>query len=372
MDKDVLAALHRAIEAGSKDLPEKVLTSLKAPEKEAFLKKLVEPGYVAKKGKKYTVTEAGQAAYEAAPPEMLEELKSGPLLDLLVLVKTKKGKLTAGDRTKHQALIAEATARGYLAPGEAANALVVLPEGELRLIARAEMGEQIQQLRPMLVGTETRVKALLQRLGQELPTAESEESLATRLMKEADAALFRLAEVIARVEAVTEVAQLGKQAQAKAEAVLEKVREELRQLQALHQIVEQERASLTDLEPRLGAFLDRLEKLEQTAPKPAEEKPVPVPSAPTQSGPSEEQVWEATRAAYAELVKESNVKIPELFDRVQVRFPGLQLKQYHDLLLKWKEQDRLTLQLCGHRDAEPRSSEGIEGLKGLYFYVQMN
>lgn len=370
MDKDVLAALHRAIEAGSKDLPEKVLTSLKAPEKEAFLKKLVEPGYVAKKGKKYTVTEPGQAAYHTAPPEMLEELRSGPLLDLLVLVKTRKGRLTAGDRTRHQTLIEEGKTKGYLQDGPRAGTLELLPEGELRLIARAEMGEQIQQLRPMLVGTETRVKALLQRLGQELPTAESEESLATRLMKEADAALFRLAEVIARVEAVPEVAQLGKQAQAKAEAVLEKVREELRQLQALHQAVELERASLAGLEPRLGAFLDRLEKLEQPAPKPAEEKP--VPSAPTPSGPTEEQLWEATRAAYAELVKESNVKIPELFDRVQAQFRDLQLKQYHDLLMRWKEQDRLTLQLCGHRDAEPRSSEGIEGLKGLYFYVQMN
>ena len=83
-------------------------------------------------------------------------------------------------------------------------------------------------------------------------------------------------------------------------------------------------------------------------------------------------MWEATRTAHAKLDKESSVKIPELYDEVRSRFPSLTLKQFHDALLRWKESDRVTLQLCGNREAEKRAVEGIEGSKGLYFYVVMN
>ena len=49
----------------------------------------------------------------------------------------------------------------------------------------------------------------------------------------------------------------------------------------------------------------------------------------------------------------------------------LTLKQYHAALLAWKDQDRLTLQVCSNRHAEARAAEGIEGPKGLLFYVAM-
>lgn len=99
--------------------------------------------------------------------------------------------------------------------------------------------------------------------------------------------------------------------------------------------------------------------------QPAEKKPAAGKQA------SEADTFEATKQAWSELTKEGNVNIPELYDAVAEQIPGLTLPEFHKMLLQWKADDLITLQLNGHRDAFPRSSEGIEGQKGLYFFVQL-
>lgn len=99
--------------------------------------------------------------------------------------------------------------------------------------------------------------------------------------------------------------------------------------------------------------------------QPAEKKPAAGKQA------SEADTFEATKQAWSELTKEGNVNIPELYDAVAEQIPGLTLPEFHKMLLQWKKDDLITLQLNGHRDAFPRSNEGIEGQKGLYFFVQL-
>lgn len=115
-----------------------------------------------------------------------------------------------------------------------------------------------------------------------------------------------------------------------------------------------------------------LSKLGQTAdPKPAAAPEKKQPEKQPEKA-TEQSVLDAFKGAYTKLNKEGTVKIPELFDAIAERVPGLTSEQFGKMLLKWKEDDLITLQVVGHRDAEPRSSEGIEGQKGMYFYVVAN
>jgi len=98
--------------------------------------------------------------------------------------------------------------------------------------------------------------------------------------------------------------------------------------------------------------------------------PEPKKTASTQ--PSEASAFDAMKKAWVELNKENNVKIPELFDEVAAQVPGLTQEQFYGMLKQWKKDDLITLQLIGHRDAEPRGSEALWDTKGSYFYVQMN
>jgi hypothetical protein len=87
-------------------------------------------------------------------------------------------------------------------------------------------------------------------------------------------------------------------------------------------------------------------------------------------------VWDATHRAYDHLRRETIriggiVKVPELTDAVQKAVPGLTPAAFHDLLQKWQQEDRLTLQLCNDPRLEPRAAEGIQSPRGLLFYVQM-
>lgn len=102
----------------------------------------------------------------------------------------------------------------------------------------------------------------------------------------------------------------------------------------------------------------------RTAGKGAEAPPAPAPLAePAASAPDEPKVWESFRRAEQAERKRgaanetSNVKVPELFDHVRAEHPGLTTEQFHSLLQKWQDEDRLTLQAVNDPSAEPRAGE---------------
>lgn len=119
---------------------------------------------------------------------------------------------------------------------------------------------------------------------------------------------------------------------------------------------------------KLGAVLGGKKPAAKKEPK---VKPEPKKPASRQQL-SEASTFDATKEAWTKLNREGNVKIPELFDAVAEQIPGLTRPQFDKMLLQWKADDLITLQVMNMRDAEPRGNEGIEGQKGSYFYVQLN
>lgn len=99
------------------------------------------------------------------------------------------------------------------------------------------------------------------------------------------------------------------------------------------------------------------------------------PPSPTRETP-EADTWKTTRTAFEELKRAAIrsgglVKVPELTDAVRSSHPELTPARFHDLLLKWRGEDRLSLQVCSEKWLEPRGDEGIQSKHGLLFYVQM-
>lgn len=93
--------------------------------------------------------------------------------------------------------------------------------------------------------------------------------------------------------------------------------------------------------------------------KPAEKKVV-----------AEKDVLNDTLHAYEKLHKEGTVKIPELLDAVKKVHPGITQEQFHDLLLKWRDEDKVTLQTLNIVEAESRGGEAItKGGKRLFYIV---
>ena len=110
---------------------------------------------------------------------------------------------------------------------------------------------------------------------------------------------------------------------------------------------------------------------------PVEGKPTEVKPEAKGSGIDEESVYDAMSEGYDRLKQQDMringiVKIPELHDEVKKRIPNLSREDFHNLLAKWKQDDRLSLQVVNDRHLEPRSDEAfIDGHKNL-FYIRKN
>lgn len=77
-------------------------------------------------------------------------------------------------------------------------------------------------------------------------------------------------------------------------------------------------------------------------------------------------------AAVKELSKRGAVKIPEVLDTLKKSHPSLTQEQFHGLLKKLKDEDKITLEIANSPNAEIRSGEGIQTSRGLQFYVHLN
>ena len=96
-----------------------------------------------------------------------------------------------------------------------------------------------------------------------------------------------------------------------------------------------------------------------------------VPSAP-KTAPPEAEVWRETEQAARTLGRDGKlIKIPELSDRVREAAPGLDADQFLKMLGRWRDEDRLALQVCDDPRLEARANEGIRTQRGLLYYVHL-
>jgi hypothetical protein len=387
-------AIDKAIEAGGSNLTAKAIVGT-GSSATALLDEMCSAGHFEKTGgktPKYSLTEKGRLAWEQdAPEDRRQQVRQGEqerervaLLGFLTLVAKKQGKaLTKTELPRFPAPVRQqACDGGLIEPGPKPNTYLLLPAGEVMLQAEQPIEDQLTRLRQLAQQTVGQWRAAQKRLGQELeghpsqPLQAAADGLAergTEAFRVFDSALTELASFSALLSA-------GRQLRAEVEASCRLAREtveaekaRLEGLEArLRQQAEQQHKHAEALEQRLEErFRDlarRLDVREAAAEGPRQHDSPALPP--------EGAVLEATQAAYQRLRQESLrlggiVKVPELTDAVRKHIPSLSPAAFHDLLSKWQQEDRLTLQLCNDPRLEPRAAEGIHSSRGLLFYIQM-
>jgi hypothetical protein len=210
------------------------------------------------------------------------------------------------------------------------------------------------------------------------------EEVVADLRGKVEAAQTAYEEAMERVEGVASLLHVARKARETiqtAEETLRRVEEEAARLREHEARQDPKLRQLeTELKQFRQAFESRLAALEQrpanaTASEPTHQA-TPATDTPPAHTPSEEAVWQAARRAHEELRRAAMllggiVKVPELTDKVVKAVPGLSREAFHDDLQQWQQDDRLVLQVCNDRSAEPRAPEGIESPRGLLFYVEM-
>ena len=394
MGLTVLQALDKAIDAGDAGIGAKDIgVTGKGPN---ILDELCSSGFLSKgKGKspKYTITPEGRAAWERdASPERRQQVKHVEqqekhkvLIEFLTVVQGKPGAaLSKGDLSRFpDSLRQDACDRRLVEPGTKKNTYQILAEGDELLLAAQPPEQQIQRLRELHQQTVGKWKAVNQRLGQELETLGDGDvrAAAVELANRGLHAYRAFDEALAEMGAFAGLVTITQRLKASIETAgteagrrLGGEKERLADLeQRLRQNAEQQRQDLEEFERRLMHRLDDIAK-QMAAVAVNAVPPHPKPDVP--SAPSEAAVWETARRAYEELKKETFriggiVKVPDLTDRVRVDFADLTPAAIHEMLQKWQQADRLTLQLCNDPRLEPRAAEGIRSPRGLLFYVQM-
>ena len=289
MEKDLQAALHRALLTGGAQLtPAQIAGDLKGKDQKALVARLVEANYLVANPKKLDVTDAGRTAWTAATtPTERAEVEDRPILALLQVLETKKGKLSAADQKKHAAALAKAIARGLIAD-RGKSGYAILRPGEALRLAQLPVAEQVAHARERLAAVKSEVAAVVEKVTRLLPAG----------LDALDPAklLAPLEAQLAECAAFATVQTLGS-----------KLRDELtRDAAAQRDAVAACTSEVAELRTRLAALETTLAaavaKLPHTTP------PTPTPVA-TATAPTEE-LWTATRTAYEMLTKEGSVKIP--------------------------------------------------------------
>jgi hypothetical protein len=275
----------------------------------------------------------------------------------------------------------KAVAKG-LVEATGANAYRLLPAGEMELLGEQPIETQIARLKEqhdeLGKGWHAASKKVLGELtalgGKELETLRS---AAVGLEEQQRRAFGDLEAVLRRLEAfggVAEAAAAFQQRLAGATAAAERAMEAERQLREEQARIEQ---AATEQVRRVEATHQQIaERLNELDRKQASTlAPLVPPGVEVIDGPTDAELWEATRAAYQRLYDETFrfggiVKVPELTDLVRKTYPDTTPAMFHEALQEWQRQDKLTLQLCNDPHLEPRQSEGIHSPRGLLFYVQ--
>jgi DNA-binding MarR family transcriptional regulator len=394
MGLTVFQVLDKAIEAGGTNLAGKDIAGT-AKAAASLLDEMSSSGLLDKsagRSPKYTVTPKGREAWEREAPEdrrrqverQEKERRRQAMADFLAAVEKKQGKaLTRTELPRFPVSVRqEACDRKLVEPGAKENSYRLLPAGEEMLLAGRPVEEQLQTLRHLHQKLAAQWRAAQQRLGHDLQEAGSQalQSAGDQLAERGTAACRAFDAALAELGGLGVVAEAARQLRAEVESAS----------QQAQQAVEAEKARLADLESRLkqeatqqrdelGSFERRVEeRLAEVARSLEAAKqggPEPLP-AQRNGPPSDAAAWEAARAAHERLRQESLriggiVKVPDLSDAVTRAIPELTPAAFHDLLRKWQQDDKLTLQLCNDPRLEPRAAEGIQSPRGLLFYVQM-
>lgn len=385
MEKELLDALQRAILAGGKKLKPAQLTELPKKAQDAFLNRLIEVGHLEQEGKAYHVTDAGRQAWEeAADPAVVAAWHEERLVAFLQLVAAKKGKPLAD---KDKAGVSEKTRsdaqdRKLVQPGSKPDAYDLLPAGKLLLLADRPIEEQADELRRLTADLQERFDGLSKAAAKQLRSLLGDEgtSLAEATRRRMDEVLTTLQTELEKLKAIPEAARIGREAQERVEKIAAETTAHLAQAEKLEGLIRQtqqgletQRSEQAAFEAALKPYFARLEKLAAERPTAEEEEePEPEPAAKKPAEPSDEELWEATRTAHAELSKEGTVKIPELTDAVRKGFPDVSAEGYHRLLQEWHGMRKLVLEAANSPNAELRAKEGISSARGLLFYVHLN
>jgi hypothetical protein len=391
-------ALDKAIEAGGSNLGSKTLAGSGKAASE-ILNELCASGFLSKAGgktAKYSVTPEGRAVWEKeAPPERLRqqqerdrEQQKKSLVELISLVQQKQGKTFSKTETTRfsASLRQDACDRKLVELGAKANSYRLMPAGEELLQSDQPLDRQLQRLRQLQQQTVAQWRAAQQRLHQALesmgsPVSQSVQAAADELTGRAnqvfqqfDHALVELGAFPVLLTAARQLRQEAEMACQEAVQRLESEKNRLAELEArLNQSAEQQREQLAEFERRLRERLDDLAARLAAGGK-SDSEPTKQPDGSVV--PSDDAVWEATWRA-GESLRQATlriggiIKIPELTDGVRKVFPDLGVAAFHDLLQRWQQEDRLTLQLCNDPRLEPRAAEGIPSSRGLLFYVQI-
>jgi len=372
VDTASLQILDRAMRGGGENLTKSVAG--KGAEAAARLEALSAEGYFEKKKTKYALTEKGRRACEKGQ----RLLRNEALVEFLAAVEKKQGKaFTAKELSKYPDDVRnEAVAKTLVEDNEKPNTFKLMSAGKATLLAREPLEKQVAALRELQQQASELWDAGLKRVEQELKGLDRDGTggIAASLRERVRQARSEYESAIEELRVFDVLAGASQRLQ---EQITQASQEALREVQTREEQVRGIAAELRSqadtyrqqLDAHIAALKERLRQAASERIEARADSSIP----PT---PSEEQLLEATGEAYDRLHKANLrlggiVKIPELYDEIRQRVPGLDLTKFHDRLLKWRDEDRLVLQVCNNPDAEPRAKEGIETSKGLLFYVRM-
>jgi hypothetical protein len=389
----IFEALDKAIEAGGTALASKDIVG-SAKGANVLVDEMCSSGLLEKtaaKSPKYTVTAKGRETWERDASEdrrlQLQQREQvqrhQALAEFLAVVAKKQGKaLTKSELPRFpDAVRQEACDRKLVGAGDKESSYCLLADGEEFLLTQRPVEQQLEELRHLHREMTTKLRAVHGRLGQELDGSGGQalqaaaEHLAQRgadAIRAFDSALAALGSLAGIADAVRQVRTEIESASRQAHQVVIAERSRLAEIEArLREETSRQQEQLESFERRTEARLaDIARKLESAG------SSVVKPPAERGGTPPEAVVWQAVRASHERLRQENLriggiVKVPDLTDAVLRTVEGISATALHELLKKWQQEDKLTLQLCNDPRLEPRAAEGINSPRGLLFYIQM-
>lgn len=357
----------------------------KGKDGDKLLEELCQSGCLSKSAgssPKYNLTPHGREVWQGeAPPERRQQVQAEQqrkqrekLIAFLRLVEKNNGKgLSKPEQQRYpESLLQDAVNRKLVETGAKAYSYRLLPTGEEMLLSELPVEKQLQRLRELQSRMVAPLRAIHRQFEEELTGLDGEalpdvRSAQTELRDRGEQASQAFDALLTGLSAFPLLLSAAQRLQARQRQLND---QEARLLQSL----QEQRKQLEAFEQRMQ---ERFHEWSSTQRTTAENAPsVPPAHAEAVSPPQDAAVWEAARTA-ANLLKQETfrlggiVKVPELTDAVRRTFPDLAPAALHELLRKWQQEDRLTLQLCNDPRLESRAAEGIATPRGLLFYVQL-
>lgn len=381
MTPTVSDILDRLIQADEPLTKPKLIAGVDKTIADSLLEEMISDGFIVVKTKKYTPTDQGRQRWErsltaeqrSAHEAKQRERENENLLAFLREVGDKNGKSFSNPELKNssEAIRAHAEKSG-LVRKIGKSAYTLLAAGEVALLRGKSdaLGRDWHDASKRLLA-----ELANSDLGSALQQFEQEQQKA----------LEHLGELLRRLEGLGSVGELRRNYQNQLDEMATAGRRAVEASEALarkheeiEKRIEQESQRITAEQQRLSAQLtEAAHRPTPSVPPTPTPAPTPTPTptpTPQVVGLTDTALWEATLKAYRQLeidyaIIGGIVKIPELTDSLRGVYAQLTPEQYHQKLLEWQRQGRLTLQVCNDPHFEPRRAEGIRSPRGLLLYV---